>query len=319
MTHKWISLLVGVSLLMACRLSSAPKADSAPAASSSPSAPSASAPTQITLDQLIQPTDEPSIIVPEATVRYSDLRASNANLLSLDIYPSGKVNSAVMIYVHGGGWQTGDKKNVYLKPAAFNARGFVFVSINYRLLPEVTIADEAADVARAVAWVKNNIAEYGGDPTQLWLMGHSAGAHLVSLVGTDESLLQAAGANLSDLRGVISLDTQAYDVPKLLKTTNNSLRGKYALLFGKTPESWMALSPSTHVQSRKDIPPFLIVYSGDISARGDLSEAFKTKLVSAGVAVQIVAAMDKNHAQVNREIGVEDSYINAAVFDFVMQ
>ena len=314
MTQKWISLLVGVSLLIACRLTSAPKADSATSATPSPSAPA----TQILLDQLLQPTDQPSTIASEATVRYSDLPTSDANLLSLDIYPSGEVNSPVMIYVHGGGWQTGDKVNVYLKPVAFNAQGFVFVSINYRLVPEVTIRDEAGDVARAIAWVKNNISAYGGDPSQIWLMGHSAGAHLVSLVGTDETLLQAAGANLSDLRGVISLDTQAYDLVKLLKSTDGTLRNKYAILFGKSLESWIRLSPASHVTAGKGIPPFLIVYSAGAIARGDLSEAFKNNLRAAGVSVQILAATDKNHAQVNREIGLEGSYVSAAVFDFVM-
>lgn len=315
MTRKWISLLVGISLLLSCRLSADLGTAPATAADSSPAETETFAETLLEL--LSIPTDEPSTITADSTVLYSDLPASDPNLLSLDIYPSGRINSPVMIYVHGGGWQTGDKVNVYIKPAAFNEQGFVFVSVNYRLAPEVTVKDEAGDVARAVAWVKNNITLYGGDPAQIWLMGHSAGAHLVSLVGTDESLLQAAGANLSDLQGVISLDTQAYDLPKLLKSTSGALRNKIAILFGKSIESWIELSPASHIEAGKSIPPFLIVYSGDAQARGDLAEVFMKKLLSAGVDAQILPATDKNHGQVNLEIGLEGSYVSTAVFDFV--
>ena len=97
----------------------------------------------------------------------------------LDIYtpegPAGK-NLPVILWIHGGGWQAGDKSDVALKPKALTERGFVFVSTNYRLLPEVKMDELIGDVARSVGWVHRNIARYGGDPTRIFVGGHSAGA-----------------------------------------------------------------------------------------------------------------------------------------------
>src|SRR3954463_8105994 len=78
----------------------------------------------------------------------------------LDVYsPKGAKNLPVVFWIHGGGWETGDKKDVQIKPQVFNDRGFVFVSTNYRLLPAVEMGTIVRDVARAVRWVHDHIAE----------------------------------------------------------------------------------------------------------------------------------------------------------------
>ena len=83
----------------------------------------------------------------------------------LDVYsPKGAKNLPVVFWIHGGGWQTGDKKDVQIKPQAFNDKGFVFVSTNYRLLPAVDMETIIRDVARGVRWVHDHVAEYGGGP-----------------------------------------------------------------------------------------------------------------------------------------------------------
>ncbi len=113
----------------------------------------------------------------------------------LDVYsPKDAKNLPVVFWIHGGGWQTGDKSDVQLKPQAFNDKGFVFVSTNYRLLPAVDMGAIVRDVAKAVGWAHKHAAEYGGDPTRLIVMGHSAGAQLAALVCT-------AGALLNPLAG----------------------------------------------------------------------------------------------------------------------
>src|SRR5436853_4837863 len=97
----------------------------------------------------------------------------------LDVYsPKDAKNLPVVFWIHGGGWQTGDKSGVQMKPQAFVDKGFVFVATNYRLLPGVDMATIVRDVAKSVRWVHDHVAEYGGDPNRLFIMGHSAGAQL---------------------------------------------------------------------------------------------------------------------------------------------
>ena len=101
----------------------------------------------------------------------------------LDILaPKDAKNLPVVFWIHGGGWQTGDKSEVKTKPKLFTDRGFVFVSTNYRLLPKVEMETIFRDVAKSIGWVHKHIAEHGGDPDRIFVMGHSAGAQLAALM-----------------------------------------------------------------------------------------------------------------------------------------
>src|SRR3954467_578274 len=115
----------------------------------------------------------------------------------LDVYaPGDGKDHPVVVWVHGGAWQAGDKSQVQAKPRAFNGRGYVLVSVNYRFHPAVTYKEQAGDIAQAIRWVHEHAREYGGDPGCIFLMGHSAGAHLVALVGTDHRYLEKVGLKL---------------------------------------------------------------------------------------------------------------------------
>src|SRR5687767_7584915 len=100
----------------------------------------------------------------------------------LDVYaPAAGSNLPVVVWVHGGGWMRGSKNEVDQKPPAFVEKGFVFVPVNYRFIPNVTMDIIVRDVAKAAGWVHANIARHGGDPGRIFLMGHSAGAQLAAL------------------------------------------------------------------------------------------------------------------------------------------
>ena len=95
---------------------------------------------------------------------------------TLDVYtPDNAKNLPVVFWIHGGGWQTGDKSDVKSKPQAFMDRGFVFVSTNYRLLPSVDMGTLIRDVAQSFRWVEDHIAEYGGDPKRVLVGGTRRG------------------------------------------------------------------------------------------------------------------------------------------------
>jgi acetyl esterase/lipase len=108
----------------------------------------------------------------KSNIRYAD---SAHERHVLDIYaPRGAKNLPVVFWIHGGGWQAGDKTSVQLKPKYFTDKGCVFVSTNYRLLPEVEMETIFRDIAKSIHWVYDHIAEHGGDPQRLLVMGHWA-------------------------------------------------------------------------------------------------------------------------------------------------
>ena len=134
-----------------------------------------------------------------------------------DVYlPARAANAPVVFYVHGGGWANGDKTNPGLadKLAHWLPKGYAVVSSNYRMLPEAMPQEQARDIARAVASVQRRAGEWQLDRARIVLMGHSAGAHLVALLGADPRMLAQAGA--TPPRGIVSLDSGALDVPALM-------------------------------------------------------------------------------------------------------
>ena len=135
----------------------------------------------------------PPLLAAEPTVHRGRAYAEPKNeRQTLDVYaPAAGKNLPVVVWIHGGGWQAGDKNEVHHKPQAFADKGLVFVSINYRLLPEVTIKQMAGDVAKAIRWTYDHARDFGGDPDTILVMGHSAGAQLAALVCTDERYLKA--------------------------------------------------------------------------------------------------------------------------------
>ncbi len=156
-------------------------------------------------------------------VAYADTKHERQ---TLDVYATtGGKSLPVVVWIHGGGWQQGNKSEVEKKPQAFVDRGFVFVSINYRLLPEATIKQMAGDVAKAIRWVHDHANEYGGDPDTILVMGHSAGAQLAALVCTDDRYLRAEGLPLSTIKACVPVDGDTYDVPMQIRTVAERIAG----------------------------------------------------------------------------------------------
>jgi arylformamidase len=172
------------------------------------------------------------------------------------------------------------------------------------------------DVAKAIGWVHDNIAAYGGDPGKLFLIGHSAGAHLVALVGVDERYLQNAGKDLNILTGVVPLDTAAYDIPLRLWLSGSGMQDLIANAFGTDPEVHSDASPITHVAPEKGIPDFLLVYVASREIARIEAGGFEEKLNEANVPVEVYPAEGKNHMTLNRELGLPNDPPTQKVLDF---
>jgi arylformamidase len=236
---------------------------------------------------------------------------------TLDVYSTTDgTDRPVVLWIHGGGWRQGDKRNVQRKPAAFVEKGFVFVSINYRFVPQVTVKEMTGDVAKAIRWVHDHAKEYGGKPDSIFVMGHSAGAHLAALVCTDERYLKAEGLPLSIIKGCVPVDTAAYDIPKRFESMPGRADAGKAI-FGDDSASHRDLSPITFVAKSKAIPPFLILHVADRPDSKAQSELFAKALQDADVAAAVVPAEGKTHGTINSELGLPGDKPTKAVFEFL--
>lgn len=246
----------------------------------------------------------------------------------LDVYtpqePAGK-SLPVMFWIHGGGWQTGDKGDVALKPKILTERGFIFVSMNHRLLPDVQMDELIGDVAGAAGWVHRNIARYGGDPTRIFVGGHSSGAQLAALICIDGRYLRKEGVSLEVLKGCIAVDGDTYDIPKIIMTAEHRQAlygGKmftfgHRQKFGNDPEKHVDFSAVTHVAKGKGIPPFLILYfSGNPDTRVQ-AERLESVLKEAEIPAKCYGKADSNHRRLNDEIGKPDDPVTQEFYKFL--
>jgi acetyl esterase/lipase len=225
----------------------------------------------------------------------------------LDIYArDGFRGRPVVLFIHGGAWRIGNRSNVNAKPGFLLDNGFLFVSIDYRMLPEADVATQAGDVEKAYAYVRANIARYGGDPDRIAVMGHSAGCHLAALTGLRGGLPGVAALVLDD--------TEAYDIEALAKAHGGRLRPIYAQAF-PDPGQWRALSPATYIESGKH-PPVFVAYS-NAPIRAVAARAFTDRLRATGTKVTLFDGSAYTHMAINRRFGEEGDALTAAVMAFL--
>ena len=231
----------------------------------------------------------------------------------MDVYlPKGEAQrqggAPVILMVHGGGWCVGDKalkSTVENKVKRWTAKGFVFVSTNYPMMTHGRDAlAQAHEIAAAAAYVQKHAAEWGGDGNRLILMGHSAGAHLVSLVGTAADIRAKAG--MKQMLGVVSIDAGATDLEMQMPKVVPFLKTRYAEAFGTDPARWPEMSPLHRLD--KDSAPWLGICS---STRPDKpceqSEAYVKKSTALGVKAQTLS-LPMGHGKLNSALGQKGSY-----------
>ena len=232
----------------------------------------------------------------------------------LDIYslPNAK-NAPVMIYVHGGAWTRGSRSQVSVKPDHFSGLGYVFVSIDYRLVPTVKIEDQLEDIDYALGWINQNISKYGGNANNLHLMGHSAGAHLVAMSGVSPGKLGRKLIDSGALRTIISNDTMAYDMSRIAHARGGRLPAIYANVFGNEKKRWENLSPQHHVNGLNKTPAWLVMFSGQKFVRFRTKSAlnFAYLLRQANGKVSVFDGSKFSHREMTTLIGVDDELTGA--------
>ena len=256
-------------------------------------------------------------------IRYTD---SGHERHVLDVYaPARAKGLPVVFWIHGGGWQTGDKSLVARKPQTFMDAGFVFVSTNHRLLPSVEMGAIVGDIAASLRWVHEHIAEYGGDPTRVLVMGHSSGGQLAALICTDHRYLEAQGLSLTMIKGCVPVDADTFDIPAIIEMAETRWRVHelpratfgHREKFGNDPAKHRDFSAVTHVAKGKHIPPFLILHVAEHPDTSAQARRFAAVLERAGIPVTVVGGRDTSHNRLNDNLGVPDDPATQALLSFV--
>ncbi len=201
----------------------------------------------------------------------------------LDVYvPNAEApgRRPVFVWIHGGGWFTGDKvsSTMAYKAKTLVEAGYVFVSINYRLSPDLKgplalsknrlrFPTHYLDAARALGWVNQNIGEYGGNPNRMLIGGDSAGGQISALLATRPAYLKARGVSTRQIKGIFSLDTVGFDVNRMMTPAYRRINAGFQKMmfnaFGTPAEErkrryWSAASP-LRFADRTDPPIFFVV------------------------------------------------------------
>ncbi len=180
-----------------------------------------------------------------ATTNKSDSYINERCVLDI-YYPKNTKNFATIIWFHGGGL-TGGSKEI---PEALKNKGFAIIGVNYRLSPKVKAEKAIEDAAAAIAWTFNNIANYGGDASQIFVSGHSAGGYLALMTGLDKKWLQKEGIDANKIAGLIPFSGQCI--------THFEIRRENGI--PDTTPTIDAYAPLFYV--RADAPPLLLI-TGD--------------------------------------------------------
>ncbi|MBL8708043.1 MAG: alpha/beta hydrolase [Rhodospirillaceae bacterium] len=242
---------------------------------------------------------------PGVTLRRNIAYGSHADQ-KLDIYlPENAANAPILLMVHGGGWRRGDKAMGRMfdnKVARWVPQGVIFVSINYRMIPDAGPLAQAEDVAAAIVKVQEMAPTLGGDADNMILMGHSAGGHLVALLNAAPGIATSRGAKL--WQGTIALDAGAINVPAIMEKRHFPL---YDDAFGGNPADWAAASPYHRLVGQT--PPLMAVCRQGKSPCREAVE-YQKKALGLGNSVEILP-LDKSHAEINIELGEPGPYTDA--------
>lgn len=211
----------------------------------------------------------------------------------LDLYlPKGKTGYPLVLFLHGGGFSKGDRKDAAQFGEALAKQGIGVAAVGYRLYPEAKHPQQIQDAAKAFAWLRSNAEKRGWRTDAIFVAGHSAGGHLAALLGTDDQYLKAEKLAPSDVRGVVVL-SGAYVVPEARKD-----------VFGDEAAR-KAASPLTHVKA--GAPAFLLVYADkDAPGRDTETKTFAAALLGVKAHVAVVEAKDREHGTLFTKITTGD-------------
>ena len=239
--------------------------------------------------------------------QYAQFDGVDPNLTSLDVHVTpGAEQCPVLVWVHGGSWQAGDKRSraTTVKADHYVNQGWTFVSVNYRLASEdndVRWPDFGNDVADAISWTIDNALDIGGDPDRVSIIGHSSGAHLVSIVGTHPELLAEQGSGLGTVNCVVSLDSVTQDL-----TDPPPWEVDIIDLSFPTVEQQIDGSPTLQAldAAQPYVGPDVLIVTRGSDERIDSSERLAAAIEGSGGTAAVADVSPYDHGEVSTQLGV---------------
>lgn len=232
--------------------------------------------------------------------RWTDQRYGPHTRQVLDVDLSQVQGSPIVVFVHGGAWSVGSKNSGRGMAQTFTNAGFAFAAINYRLHPEVGPAEQAQDLAMALAFLRQRPGAWGLDAHRLALIGHSAGAHLAALAALDERYFLRADVPRASLKAVVLLDGAGYDVVRQMAEGENPRL--YRTVFGDGIEAQRTLSPISYAD-QVGSTAFQIHHVARRRSSGEQSQALAARLRRAGGTAEVEAAEGESHMTIQKGFG----------------
>ena len=289
------------------------------------------------VDNVVPDTEQPSTSARRDLV-YTNPSEPDAPTNRLDLYQrAGADPQPLVLLVHGGSWVSGDKANFADAAPHFIpwwiAQGYTVAAVNFRLASRlgqpltVSPKDQAADIAHALAWLHAHADDYGLLPQDTVLVGYSSGAHLVALLGADDTYLEAAGVPHERLAATISLDVHAYDVPYALSLmVGSEVERNIPLiehLFGSTEEEQRSASPIAFTDTRV-APAMMVSVDADPDQLGthgyivdQTAQHYVAALQAAGHRALSFHDPRENHASLALGFGAADDVVTQQVAAFL--
>jgi arylformamidase len=216
----------------------------------------------------------------------------------LDLYtPATPGPHKLVLFLHGGGWVKGAKGVGRKIAIPLTAAGYALASANYRLVPETDVAGAVSDAAQAVGFLLSHAAQFGLDPNRFAIMGHSSGAHMAALLGTDQSYLKRAGVDPAKLAAVITLDG-VFDVKANLTHFPSETRQE---VFGTDPKRWDYYSPVARMTGMQSHPEFCVVHEDTNPRFIEQEGLYEDALRQHGEHLTTETAHGLSHAQLVQE------------------
>jgi arylformamidase len=238
---------------------------------------------------------------------HKDIPYDNGEREQLDIYPSSQPNSKTLIFIHGGYWQRFDKSLFHFIAPAFLENNVTVVILNYPLGPVANMDQITASCRNAVSWIYNNISNYNGDPSQLYLVGHSAGGHLAAMMLATNWSEYDLGLPVDIFKGVCAISGLFNLVPIQLSEVNDALKMDTAMAERNSP---IDLKPVVKC-------PFIVVVgANETSEFNDQSITFYARWCDQ-IPLQLLQLLGFNHFSVIETLGEPGSTLQQAVHDLL--